>query len=510
MSSVNNLGFTESDLIGAGAEPTQQEIQISSQDVQETAKLSLDFLAALAMPLIYKYAFPAVFLALWNWLTEYASKIRDFSQLALGLPRGFGKTAVIKLFILFCILFAKKKFILIICETEAKAINILSDIIDMLEEPNIKAVFGDWKLGCEVDTQKFKKFGFRGRDIVLLAAGALSGIRGITVKNERPDLIIFDDIQSREVADSQVQSEALLRWMIGTAMKAKSPHGCMFLFVANMYPTKWSILRQLKENPTWIKFIAGGILEDGTSLWEDLQPIEQLIREFKNDISIGRPDIFYAEVLNDETASANNLIDLALLPELPYSDGDISSGNFVIIDPSRNKKNSDATAIGYFEMFQALPCMRGLVNEKLSPLETIEKALAFCFKYNCRLIAIESVAYQGTLKFWFDYVCNQRGIIGIECVEIYPGSLSKTSRIIQMLKGYARGEIFVDPDVRPEVHMQIIQFNPLKEDNVDDILDVMTYPPKVIELYGQYIVTTSILVSQDLSVIDVQEFNSPF
>ena len=510
MSSVDSLGFSESDLIRAGAEPTQQEVQIASQDVQETAKLSLDFLAALAMPLIYKYAFPPVFLALWNWLTTCVAKVRDFSQLAIGLPRGFGKTAVVKLFILFCILFTKRKFILVLCETEAKAINILSDVIDMLEEPNIKSVFGDWRLGLETDTQKFKKFGFRGRNIILLAAGAGSGIRGITVKNERPDIMIFDDIQSREVADSQTQSEALLRWMVGTAMKAKSPHGCMFLFIANMYPTKWSILRQLKENPTWTKFIAGGILEDGTSLWEDLQPIEQLLKEFQNDLSIGRPDIFYAEVLNDETASANNLIDLSLLPDLPYTQGDISSGNFVIIDPSRNKKNSDATAIGYFELYTGLPCMRGLVNEKLSPLETIEKALAFCFKHNCGLIAIESVAYQGTLKFWFDYICNQRGIIGIECVEVYPGSLSKTSRILDMLKAYARGEIFVDPEIRGEVHLQITQFNPLKEDNVDDVLDALTYPPKVMESYGSFIQTKSILMAQELSVINVPEYNTPF
>ena len=64
-------------------------------------------------------------------------------------------------------------------------------------------------------------------------------------------------------------------------MKAKSPEGCMFLFVANMYPTKTSILRKLKSNPTWVKFIAGGILADGTSLWEDLQPIQQLLSEFE-------------------------------------------------------------------------------------------------------------------------------------------------------------------------------------------------------------------------------------
>lgn len=89
--------------------------------------------------------------------------------------------------------------------------------------------------------------------------------------------MIFEDIQTREQADSQIQSENLEKWMVGT-VKTKSPHGCAFIFVANMYPTKWSILRRLKANTNWTKFIAGGILADGTSLWEDLQPIAQLER----------------------------------------------------------------------------------------------------------------------------------------------------------------------------------------------------------------------------------------
>ena len=196
--------------------------------------------------------------------------------------------------------------------------------------------------------------------------------------------MIFEDIQTREQADSQIQSENLEKWMVGTAMKAKSPHGCMFLFVANMYPTKWSILRRLKANPNWIKFIAGGILADGTSLWEDLQPIAQLEREFQNDLAAGRPEIFYSEVLNDENASSNNLIDLSLLPALPYTQEDkhalVPAGRFIIIDPSGNKQNSDATAIGYFEVHDAKPVLMEICNERLSPGDTIRKAIELGLK----------------------------------------------------------------------------------------------------------------------------------
>lgn len=499
---LDKLGYTSgnSDLIA----PSIQELSFNTQQVHDSAKSSLDFLAALALPTVFQFCFPPVFLSVWDWLLSYIHKSRDFSQLALGLPRGFGKTMLMKIFILYCILFTTRKFILIICENQSKANNILADIIDMLNEPNIKKVFGDWKLGVETDRQDLKKFGFRGRNIILMGAGADSGIRGITLKNERPDVMLFDDIQSRECADSQIQSENLERWMVGTAMKAKSPHGCLFIFVANMYPTKWSILRKLKSNPNWTKFIAGGILADGTSLWEELQPIEQLLKEFNNDLAMGRPEIFYAEVLNDENASSNNLIDLAKLPPLPYAEDDIHVGNFIIIDPSSGKADSDAVAIGYFEVFNGYPVLKKLINDRLSPGDTIRKSLQLALENNCRLIAVESVAYQSTLAYWFGFICQQLGIIGIEAVEIYPGGFSKNSRILAMLKSYAAGEVFVSDECKPEVHLQITQFNPLKRDNTDDILDLLCYAPKVIEMYGEFVTSMTIIEQQDLGTVRVR------
>ena len=482
----------------------------NAQEVHDMAKNSLDFLAALAIPTVFKYLFPAVFQSVWQWLLTYVTKVRDFSQLTLGLPRGFGKTTLIKLFILFCILYTKKRFILVTSSTATLAEAILSDVIDMLEEPNIKKVFGDWKLGIEKDTQAIKKFGFRGRNITLAGIGAGTSLRGLNIKNERPDVMIFEDIQTRECAESEVQSDNLEKWMIGTAMKAKSPHGCLFIFIANMYPTKWSILRRLKNNKTWIKFIAGGILADGTSLWEELQPVKQLLAEFENDLAMGRPEIFYSEVLNDENASSNNTIDLSLLPAYPYQDDDISAGNFIIIDPSSGKINSDSVAIGYCEVHDGYPVLMELENDTLSPGETIRTAIKFGIAHNCRLICIESVAYQSTLKYWFDFICAQAGITGFEAVEIYPGGYAKNSRILAMFKNYSKGDIWVHPSLVALVHIQIVQWNPLRRDNTDDILDLLTYMPKVVELYGAYIVSMGVIEDQEHLAAKVLENNAAF
>jgi len=488
-------------------EPTVQEASYSTDQVIQNAKDSLDFLAALALPAVFKYFFPPVFKAIWEWMLSFVHKTRDFSQLAIGLPRGFGKTMLIKIFVLYTILFTKKQFILIICGTQSKANNIIADVMGMLSETNIKKVFGDWKLGAEIDRQDLKKFGYRGRNVIVMGAGAQSDIRGITLENVRPDVMIFDDIQTREDADSEVVSGNLETWMVGTAMKAKSPEGCLFIFIANMYPTKHSLLRKLKHNPTWTKFIAGGILADGTSLWEDLQPVAQLLKEYENDAAMGRPEVFYAEVLNDENASVNNFIDINKIPANPFEGETLHQGSFIIIDPSNDKANSDAVSIGYYEIFEAKPVCQEIIEGRLSPGDTIRETLKLAMRRNCRVICVESNAYQYSLLYWFNQIILQLGLqnAGFHCLDLYSGQRSKNSRILDMFKSLLKGEIYLSVAARPATFSQIVSFNPLKTNNVDGVLDLHTYANKVIELYGDFIVSSLTLESQEFEAIPLQD-----
>lgn len=510
---LKQLELSPSEPLKNGAEEEDlrtQEAVFETSQVMELARNSLDFLAGLSMPTIFTFCFPPVFISIWIWLVSFVHKARDFSQLAIGLPRGFGKTSVIKLFVLYSILFTKRQFILVINDNATKAESTISDVIDMLNEPNIIKVFGDWKIGVEMDTQSMKKFGFRGRNIILAALGAGSSMRGINVKQLRPDIMIFDDIQSKETSESEVLSTNLEKWLIGTAMKAKSPTGCLYIFLANMYPTKWSLLRRLKANPTWTKFIAGGILADGTSLWEELQPIEQLKKEFLNDLSMGRPEIFYSEVLNDENASSNNLVDFGKIPKYVRPDDTIPDGKFVLIDPSKGAINSDNCAIGYSEVFSGVPVLRKLTNKRLSPGDTIRQALTYCLENNCKLVIIEAVAYQATLCYWFNFICQQIGITGIEVVEIYTGGYSKNHRILSMFKQLPAGEIQIHPDVFPEVSVEILGFNPMKTDNTDNILDLLAYATKAVEMYGDHMVAFNDMGEMEFSSAKVLEDNCSF
>lgn len=478
-----------------------QTVASQATEIAEAASKSLDFLAALAIPSVYKYEYPPVLLSVWQWLLSHAHTWRTFPRLALGLPRGFSKTTLIKLFVLYCILFTDRKFILVTAATAKMAENIIADIVDMLNEPNIISVFGDWKVGLTKDTLSLKKFGFRGRDITIAGIGAGGSLRGLNIKNERPDVMIFEDIQSAEDAESQTVSESLLKWLLGTAMKAKSPEGCMYLFVANMYATPYSILRKLKSDPEWIKFITGGILADGTSLWEALHPISQLLSEFRADLAMGYPQIFYSEVLNDENATSNNLIDTSKIPMPTFSDDEIPIWKYIIVDPSGNSIHSDLVSIGAFYAYErGTPVFREVIEGRFSPKEIIEKAISLALKHEARLVLYEGVAFQASLCYWHQFICAQLQIQGIEAAAIYPGGLSKNTRIINTFKPLLNGDIQLHEDVRPQTFMQLMQFRPQKRDNNDGILDLIVYAPRVPVEFSELAFSTSIIEHQDFEL----------
>lgn len=482
-SALEQLGYTSEQQVAAAAPLALDSYTFSSAEVIELSRTSPDFLAGLAMPTVFKYLLPPMYRAVWDWLVENVQAGRTFPQLALGLPRGFAKTTLLKLFILYCILFTDKKFILIVNAIEKLAINSLSDICDMLSEDNIVGTFGNWKLGIETDRQDLKKFSFRGRDIILAAVGAEGNMRGINIKNSRPDVMLFDDIQSRECADSQIQSEQLEQWLYGTAMKAKSPDGCLYVFLANMYPTQFSILRKLKHNPTWIKFIVGGILQDGASIWEELQPITQLLQEFQNDLSSGHPEIFYSEVLNDENASMNRMIDISRIPAYPFEQNEIATGGFIVIDPSNDKANSDNVAIGCCKIYNGYPVLTEVLERKLSPGDTIREALRMAAAHGISSIFVEANAYQYSLLYWFNFTCQQLGIEGVRIFDVYSGGRSKNSRILDMFKQLVAGEVYIHEAAKVHVYHQISQWNYMRRDNVDNTLDLLTYLPKILGTY---------------------------
>lgn len=463
--------------------PPIEQVTVSPTEAIKAAEEDLNFLSALVLGEHMLYLFPGMFIAIWTFLKSKVFLIRDFSQLAIGIPRAFAKTTFVKIFIVYCVLFTSKKFILVISSNEDHAINIIKDVCDMLSMPNILALFGDYTINMERNQAQCKVFKFRTRRIILAGFGAKGSVRGLNIGLDRPDVMIFEDYQTKEESENEELSRKLYQEMIGTHMKSKSPFGCLFIFIANMYPTPGSILKKLKINKDWMSFIVGGILSNGESLWEELQPLDQLLAEYEKDLNAGHPEIFLSEVLNDENAGIKAGIDITKIPQFPHELDELPQGRAIIVDPSLDNPTSDYNGVGLCGLYDGIPFLEKVLLKRYTPFELIKNALIMAMESGTRLIVVENVAYQASLLFWFDKICLDNGISGFHFMPLNVGGKSKNAKIMSTLKELDRGEIGVKPEVRPLLVNEIIKFNPLKKNNQDTCLDLLTFMKKVMEQY---------------------------
>jgi len=172
-------------------------------------------------------------------------------QSVVQFPRGVGKTSWMKIAMVWSVVYGHKRFIMTVAATRdyAKAIN--EQILLTFEESEpirrdfpalaspIVALAGNWR---KASTQKFEGRPTRmvnsdgyivlptiyktGTDepvevaagSVFYTAGIHGAIRGISRGKQRPDMIFFDDPQTREEAESTAASDKLERLIEGDAL----------------------------------------------------------------------------------------------------------------------------------------------------------------------------------------------------------------------------------------------------------------------------------------------------
>ena len=519
MPEIRQNSETDSAIVGGVS-----SLDFDRSEFIEKMKGDLNLLAATAMPQIFTVLFPPVLIAIWALLVEkvQSKEIKELIfRLLLGLPRGHAKTTMIKLFVFWCILFTDRSFILIICASAPKAEAFIDDVWGYLLEPNIMNIFGDCRICADTDNKAEKIFTFMGRMIILKAVGQGS-VRGVNIKNRRPEMIVFDDVQDKENAESAVESHKLLSWIQSTAMKLRDPRRCLFIFIGNKYrvtPDCVCILEKMQKNPMWVSIVTGAILDDGEPLWPELHSLESIMDEFTNDVEMGVPDIFLAEIMNDTESNFSSLIDISKVPLNPYDGEDwrkMCQGRFILIDVATNKMGADDTVIGLHGVYpnaEALTgkkvVMEGLLFGSFSPGDTIEETLKICFATGANVIGVESTAYQYSLLYWFDKICKEKGIEGIELVEITAKG-KKNGRILSYLKQLLGGDVYLAFEIRAAVFKEALSFKPKKVNNRDNILDMGAHWQQMIEKFDHLIKLPHSLEAADWSGAKVVENNTSF
>jgi predicted phage terminase large subunit-like protein len=135
---------------------------------------------------------------------------------AIAAPREHAKsTCVSVIFVLYCICYKLRKFIVLISDTQPQAALQLAAVKEEMESnAELRADFGNlvgdkkWDVNdCRTTT-----------GVTLAARGAGQSLRGLRFRLYRPDLVICDDMENEEDVDNPETREKLERWFVGTVL----------------------------------------------------------------------------------------------------------------------------------------------------------------------------------------------------------------------------------------------------------------------------------------------------
>jgi hypothetical protein len=434
-----------------------------------------------------EYAFPLYYVALWLSLVKAMEEnnlhqIQKVLRYVIGLPRGFAKTTFLKVLVVWLICHNFTHFVLIICATEPLAQSFLRDVHAILQSTNIEKLYGRWD--PVQDSMDTKRGIHRSRVLIIKARGAGTAVRGINEDNKRPDFILCDDMQTKENDKSDTERKELFDWFVGTLLKTVTQKRSIVIYVGNMY-SDHCILYLLKVNPHWISLITGCITSDGESLWPEVWPIEDLYESFIVDESLGKADIWFAEMMNDPVESQTSLLKGAF-PALPFLEHIPSpDASWITVDPAGYRKNSDDNVVAAHYLIDARHFVAEMDGGIWNPQMTVSSGLSMAVRHESSLIAVESVGYQQSLAYWFRYFMEKEKIQGITVAELKrPTTLSKERFIRNFIAEiYDGNSYFLRDEDRARFVWQATAFRTGKKDNRDDWLDC---PAMALEVRNQF------------------------
>lgn len=348
-----------------------------------------------------------------EWWELCCSKER---YVAIAAPRNHAKsTAITFAYTLAATLFRERKFVLIVSDTEAQAVNFLGLIKQELSENrDLIKLFG-LKLN-EKDQVVFVKDSESdliaefadGHRFRIIAKGSEQKLRGLLWNGLRPDLIVCDDMENDEIVMNQDRRKKFQRWFYGALLPCRAQNGIvryvgtilhMDAMLENLMPIasdKQTIIEPLKMYTTrrtlWKSVKYRAHTDDFSGiLWPERWPAEKLRAEREEYIRQGLGDVYSQEYLNipiDESLAYFKKVDFLPMVE---ADKQRTLNYYITVDLAiSEKQRADYSVflIAGVDEDRRIQ-IRNVIRERLDGKEIVDTLLALQNTYKPVAMGIE-------------------------------------------------------------------------------------------------------------------------
>lgn len=254
---------------------------------REQGSKSILAFAELFLPHYLKYKTSKAHRKIYNALQVIT--VERGKKVAIAGPRRFGKSTLVTLiYILYCICYSKEKFIVIVSNTSAQAIQILANVKkEFMENIELRRAFSEiCKAGVLSRMRHWQKDSIiTGNGIRVLALGSGQKIRGRREGADRPTLIIADDLENAQNTFSP-ESRDKIKELFESSILMAGFEETNYIFLGNLFHPHCLLSEYISEQKKgqWIQFRYAAVEEMPvrTDLWGSWSAIYNGKQDFES------------------------------------------------------------------------------------------------------------------------------------------------------------------------------------------------------------------------------------
>lgn len=316
-------------------------------------------------------------------------------------------------------------------------------------------------------------------EVRLEAYGKGSAIRGLSYRNSRPKLVVMDDVQDSESAQSETTCDKDWEWFLSDVMFLGQ--NTRVFMIANNLGERCLIERAI-SNAEQLQFSWKRIPiidESGTSNWKDKYTLEFVEKEKQAYTEMGTIDVWFRERMCIAISPENQRFKKGMLQnrfDKKFSHKDLSI--YITVDLAISQKlTADYTAI----------CVVGINEEnhwfildiiygRFDPTQTMDKIFEAVTKWKPIKVGIEKVGYQAALEVFLKKEMPKRNIFFM--IEPLYAQNKKELRIEQLQPRFSAGTIWLpeEADWLTELEAELLSF---PKGNHDDLIDALAYVEQI-------------------------------
>ena len=429
---------------------------------------------------------------------EIAENIQDKKILKLNILsfRGSAKSSIASYFLplwKICTMPDKEiPYILIISESQGQAKNFLDRIkAELSDNPKIKHYFGN--LGEETAKR------WQADDIILANGSRIKAMgtgqkpRGVIQRHTRPNLIILDDIESESNGGTKESREVNRKWVTEAIEPTLTPNGKIVMIGTVIAD---DCLMMVAKNSTIWKTLEYAIVDsEGNPTWNDRYPMPWIEAKKQYYADMLNPSGFYQEYMNMPQSPDDAPFQEKWFKHHFYNLANIDGKKYLVSDNEKEKipcyvtcgvdlasvVHSKADYTVFTTVAHTLYNKHYVLDVtamKSNPAYHPDKLIEYFLKWHHDSVAIETIAYQETMRASVKRLCDEKNIYipGIE--KGLKERSSKSDRILSLVPVIASGHFYIKPSMINLVKQFVSFPRGSHDDEIDSIWNAMSRAKK--------------------------------